>query len=79
MDPARLLHRLGVVTLVAALAFLILAVGSLVLGDLFGRGPADHLVLFGAGAIASPVLYGIGTAIEVARDGRQAAGLRQAK
>lgn len=76
MDLARLLHRKGVIVLVVALLMPILAVVSYASGELLDLGTKGYLVLFGAGLALAVTLYAIGTAIEVARDGKQAAGLK---
>ncbi len=76
MDLARLLHRTGVILLFLALVMLILAVVSYASGESLGLGAKGYLLLSGAGLALGATVYAIGTAVEVGRDGKQAAGLK---
>ncbi len=76
MDVARLFHRLGVLTLVVAFLMPALGLATLWTGPLFGLDAKLYLVLFGAGLAFGTGFYVTGTAIEVKRDGKEAAGLK---
>lgn len=75
VDLARLLHRTGVIVAVVALLMPILAVTTWASGEILGVGPVLSMTLFAAGLALAVILYAIGTAVEVGRDGKQAAGL----
>lgn len=76
MDLARLLHRTGVIVIVLALLMPVLALFSYASGGFLGLGAKGYLLLSGSGLAVGVTVYAIGTAVEVGRDGKQAAGLR---